>query len=139
MDRQVFAPSEREYDLLGEIELAPEVIEVIANIATEEIDGVDSLQGNFSSDVKSLFGKSNYNFGVQLSTDEDGLSVDIFCDVKYGENVPQVALEIQQAVREQVFHMTEIELAEVNVHVVSIVPSKNKKSSLFELNDDKDE
>jgi len=139
MDRQVFAPSEREYDLLGEIELAPEVIEVIANIATEEIAGVDSLQGNFSSDMKSLFGKTSYNFGVQLSTDEEGLSVDIFCDIKYGENVPQVALEIQQAVREQVFHMTEIELAEVNVHVVSIVPSKNKKSSLFELNDDKDE
>lgn len=139
MAKQIFAPSERENGLLGEIELAPEVIEVIANIAANEIDGVYALQGNFSSDVKSLFGKSSYNNGVQLTTDEGGLSVDIFCNFKFGVNVPQVALEIQETVREQVFHMTEIELAEVNVHVVSIVPDKNEKSSLFELNEDEDE
>jgi len=41
-----------------------------------------------------------------------------------GVNVPKVALEIQERVKEQIYHMTDIELSEVNVHIVSMVSDK---------------
>lgn len=44
---------------LGQIEVAPEVIEVIAGIATTEIDGVAATRGNFASGVAERLGKKS--------------------------------------------------------------------------------
>ena len=43
---------------LGKIEIAPEVIEVIAGIAASEIEGVATMRGNFAAGVVERFGKS---------------------------------------------------------------------------------
>lgn len=42
---------------LGKIEVAPEVIEVIAGIATTEVEGVSGTRGNFATGVVEKFGK----------------------------------------------------------------------------------
>lgn len=126
-------------EYLGEIELSPEVIEVISNIAANEVNGVFALKGDFSTELRSMFGKDSYNNGIVISYEQEGLVVDVYCNLFTGVNVPKVALEIQEAVREQVYHMTEIELSEVNVHVVSIVSEKTDKNSLFEVNTEKDD
>ncbi|EXJ22769.1 Alkaline shock protein [Alkalibacterium sp. AK22] len=126
-------------NLLGEIEVAPEVLEVIAGIAANEVDGVYAMQGKFTNAMKNVFGKINHKKGVHLNTDEDGLKVDIYCYFKFGVNVPQVAKTIQQRVREQVLHMTEISLAEVNIHIADIVPEKTTIQELFDLDTEEDE
>lgn len=41
----------------GKVEIAPEVIEVIAGIAASEIEGVAQMRGNFASGVAERFGK----------------------------------------------------------------------------------
>lgn len=120
---------------LGEIEVAPEVIEVISGIAASEVDGVYAMHGNLSSGVTELFGRVNHKKGVYLSQ-EDGLKVDVYCYFKYGVSVPTVALEIQKRIREQLLHMTDIELNEVNVHIVGIVPEKNVLNDLIDLYDE---
>ncbi|MDN6626338.1 MAG: Asp23/Gls24 family envelope stress response protein [Pisciglobus halotolerans] len=117
---------------LGEIEVAPEVIEVISGIAASEVDGVYAMHGNLSSGVTELFGRVNHKKGVHLSQ-EDGLKVDIYCYFKYGVSVPTVALELQKKVREQLLHMTDIELSEVNVHIVGIIPEKTVFTELTNL------
>lgn len=114
---------------IGEIEIAPEVLEVISHIAANEVDGVYALKGSFSADMNKLFGQSYYQNGVSLSYEQDGINIDVFCNLKYGVNVPKVALEVQNRVREQVMQMTDIHLTEVNVHVISIVPEKQMKAS----------
>lgn len=113
---------------IGDIEIAPEVLEVISNIAANEVDGVYALKGSFSADMKQLLGQSYYKNGVQLSYEQDGINIDIYCNLKFGVNVPNVALEIQDRIREQVLQMTDIQLTEVNIHVMSIVPEKELKS-----------
>lgn len=121
---------------LGQIEIAPEVLEVISHIAANEVDGVYALKGSFSADVNKLFGQSYYQNGVTLSYEQDGINIDIYCNLKYGVNVPKVALEVQNRVREQVTQMTDICLTEVNVHVLSMVPEKTPKSSKRSEKDD---
>lgn len=123
----------------GEIEVAPEVLEVISGIAANEVDGVYAMQGTFSTDVKSIFGKPTHKKGVHLISDEEGLKVEVYCYFKYGVNVPKVALEIQQKIREQVYHMTDIELVEVNIHIAGIVPEKTDIKELFELDTEEDD
>lgn len=113
------------HDKLGDIELAPEVLEVISNIAANEVSGVYALKGTFSTDMKALFtNQTNYKKGVQLSYKQDGINLDVYCNLNLGVNVPKVALEIQERVKEQIYHMTDIELSEVNVHIVSMVSDK---------------
>lgn len=118
---------------IGEIEIGPQVLEVIAHIAANEVEGVYALKGSFSADVKQLFGQSYYQNGVSLSYDQDGISIEVYCNLKYGVNVPKVALEIQEKVREQVLQMTDIHLSEVNIHVMSMVTGTQKgKEGLYE-------
>lgn len=111
---------------LGEIEIAPKVLEVISHIAANEVDGVYALKGSFSADFKHLFGQSYYQNGVALSYEQDGINIDVYCNLKYGVNVPKVAYEIQEKVRDQVLQMTDIHLSEVNVHVISMVTDTPK-------------
>lgn len=129
----------RDVNPYGEIEVAPEVLEVIAGIAANEVDGVYAMQGRFATEVKSMFGKTSHNKGVHLVSDEEGLKVEVHCYFKYGVNVPKVATEIQQRIREQVYHMTEIALSEINIHIVGIVPEKSNLQELFELESEEDE
>ncbi|ALV22941.1 MAG: Asp23/Gls24 family envelope stress response protein [Carnobacterium sp.] len=123
---------------LGEIEVAPEVIEVISGIAASKVAGVYAMQGKLGSGVSELFGRVDHKKGVHLTADDEGLKVDIYCYLDYGVSVPKVALELQEKVREQLVHMTDIELKEVNVHVVGIVPEKTELQDLFNLDDDED-
>lgn len=123
---------------LGEIEVAPQVIEVISGIAANKVDGVYSMQGKMTSGVSELFGRVDHKKGVHLTSDEEGLKVDIYCYLVYGVSVPKVALEIQEKVREQLLQMTDITLAEVNVHIVGIVPEKTELQELLDLNEEED-
>lgn len=106
---------------LGIIEVAPEVIEVIAGIATTEVEGVSSTRGNFASGVVEKFGKKVHSKGVKATiTDLGQINIDVFCSVKYGFSIPKVAKDIQTAIRQSIFNMTSIETNEVNVHITAI-------------------
>lgn len=105
---------------LGHVQLAPEVLEVIIGIATNEVKGVASTQGNFATGVAEKFGKVVHGKGVKTEWSEDGLTIDVYCTIEYGYPVPSVAMEIQKQVRHAVYHMTSLETKEVNVHITGI-------------------
>ena len=65
--------------------------------------------------------------------EEDGIDVDLYVYFKYGVSVPKVAMEIQKRVKQQVLFMTDIELNEVNIHVIALVPEKVEQLDLQEL------
>lgn len=109
---------------LGEIKVSAEVLEVIIGIATFECDGVYGMKKGFSSEFRTMLGQNDHSRGVSLEADELGTSVDVYCYFKYGVNVPKVAKEIQKNVKDQVYYMTEVELDEVNVHILGIVPDQ---------------
>lgn len=119
---------------LGDIEISQETLEIISGIATNEIDGVEGMYGNFTAEVTELFGHKNHQKGINLSTtDYDQLAIDVYCYLQYGVNIPQVVKEIQSNIKSQVLYMTEIDLAEVNIHIVDIVPPKNEAAQTFDF------
>ena len=67
---------------LGKVEIAPEVIEVIAGIAASEVEGVSQMRGNFASGVVERLGKKNHGKGVKVELSEDGIKVDVYCVMK---------------------------------------------------------
>jgi uncharacterized alkaline shock family protein YloU len=89
----------QDYNGLGKVEIAPEVIEVIAGIAASEIEGVASMRGNFAAGVVERLGKKNHGKGVKVELTEEGIVIEVFCVMIFG-----VSLEVN----------------EVNIHVVGI-------------------
>ncbi len=104
----------------GKIEIAPEVIEVIAGIAASEVEGVAGMRGNFATGVVERLGKKNHGKGVKVELSESGIKVDVYCLMKFGISIPAVAGKIQDNIRQALLNMTALEAEEVNIHVVGI-------------------
>ncbi|WP_019154460.1 Asp23/Gls24 family envelope stress response protein [Robertmurraya massiliosenegalensis] len=105
---------------LGKVEIAPEVIEVIAGIAATEVEGVSQMRGNFATGVVERLGKKNHGKGVKVELTEDGIKVDVYCLMKFGISIPTVAGKVQDNIRQALLNMTALEAEEVNVHIVGI-------------------
>lgn len=109
---------------LGQIEIAPEVIEVIIGIAASQVDGVYSMRGSLANSVNELFGRKSRGKGVKLGQSMETLTVEIYVFLNYGVSVPKVASEIQEKIKQQLLFMTGLELATVDVYVQGVVPEK---------------
>ncbi|WP_058307486.1 Asp23/Gls24 family envelope stress response protein [Gracilibacillus massiliensis] len=109
-----------EYTPLGKVEIAPEVLEVIAGIATTEIPGVSSMRGNFATGVAERLGKKAHGKGIKVELSNDTVLIDVFIVVDYGHSVPNIAEKIQLNVRQAIENMTAIDIKEINVHVVGV-------------------
>ncbi|MBO9129710.1 Asp23/Gls24 family envelope stress response protein [Bacillus sp. 165] len=105
---------------LGKVEIAPEVIEVIAGIASTEVEGVAAMRGNFAAGVVEKLGKKNHGKGVKVELTNDGIIVDIYVLMYFGVSIPAVAQKIQDNIRQALLTMTGLDLKEVNVHVVGV-------------------
>ncbi|OCA91050.1 hypothetical protein A8F94_04085 [Bacillus sp. FJAT-27225] len=104
----------------GKVEIAPEVIEVIAGIAASEVEGVASMRGNFATGVVEKLGKKNHGKGIKVELTESGIKVDVFCMMKFGVSIPSVAQKVQDNIRQTLLNMTALTAEEVNVHIVGI-------------------
>ncbi|WP_175991082.1 Asp23/Gls24 family envelope stress response protein [Bacillus sp. Marseille-Q1617] len=107
-------------DGLGKIEIAPEVIEVIAGIAASEVEGVSQMRGSFATGVVERLGKKNHGKGVKVELAEEGIIIDVYCIMKFGVSIPTVAQKIQDNIRQALMNMTALEADEVNVHIVGV-------------------
>jgi uncharacterized alkaline shock family protein YloU len=105
---------------LGKIEIAPEVIEVIAGIAASEVEGVSAMRGNFAAGVVERLGKKNHGKGVKVELTESGIKVDVYCLMKFGISIPTVAGKVQDNIRQALLNMTALDAEEVNIHIVGI-------------------
>jgi uncharacterized alkaline shock family protein YloU len=117
---------------LGKVEIAPEVIEVIAGIAASEVEGVSQMRGGFAAGVVERLGKKNHGKGVRVELSDEGIKVDVYCLMKFGISIPVVAQKIQDNIRQALLNMTALEAAEVNIHVVGIQFETQKPENDYE-------
>lgn len=116
---------------VGEIVIAPRVLEVITGIASAKVEGVHSLH---NKKVRDGLSKTALNRGVYLQTDEAGdVTADIYVYLEYGVNVPTVSMNIQRAVKTAVANYADVTVKTVNIHVDGIVPDKTPKPDLKDL------
>ncbi|MDV2580949.1 Asp23/Gls24 family envelope stress response protein [Alkalibacillus haloalkaliphilus] len=105
---------------LGRVEIAPEVIEVIAGIAANEVSGVANMRGNIASNVTERLGKKKHGKGVKVELTEEGIEIDVYTVLDYGVSIPKVCEKIQDNIRTTLKNMTALEIIEINVHVVGV-------------------
>lgn len=106
---------------MGNIQIAPEVIEIIAGLATLEVEGVAGMSGGFASGVAELLGRKNLSKGVKVEVGQKEAAVDVNVVIEYGRRIPEVASDIQANVKNAIHSMTGLDVVEVNVHVHDVM------------------
>ncbi|WP_128896722.1 Asp23/Gls24 family envelope stress response protein [Longirhabdus pacifica] len=102
---------------LGSIHIVPEVVEIIAGLATVEVEGVASMSGGFVGGIAEWLGRKNLAKGVKVEVGEKEAAVDVSVIIEYGIRIPDVASEIQQNIQNAIQSMTGLQVVEVNVHI----------------------
>lgn len=112
------------------IQIADDVIAIVAGKAVSEVNGVAGMAGGFAGGISEvLSGKKNLSKGIKVDVAEKQAKIDVNIIVEYGVRIPDVAFEIQNRVKKAVETMTGLKVLNVNVHVqgVSIVEEAENK------------
>ena len=112
---------------MGSIQIAPEVIEVIAGLATVEVEGVAGMSGGFAGGIVELLGRKNLSKGVKVEVGQRGAAIDVSIIIEYGYRIPEVSSGIQQNVKHAIESMTGLSVVEVNVHIHDVHFKGNEK------------
>ena len=110
----------------GQIEIADEVIGVIAVTAALEVEGVS---GNATKALTELFGKKGQTRCLKVAKDENDVVLDMDIIVNFGTKVQVVAEEVQKKIKNAVETMTGLNVPVVNVSVSGIVKEKAMKTA----------
>ncbi|MGW9856064.1 putative alkaline shock family protein YloU [Staphylococcus hominis] len=105
---------------LGKVEIAPEVISVIASIAVSEVDGVTGHFSELKNSNIEKISRKNLNKNLKIETKNDGIHIDVYCSIKHGINISKVASKIQASIFNSIKTMTAIEPKEINIHIMQI-------------------
>ena len=68
-----------EKDKIGEVQIADEVVAIIAGLAATEVEGVASMAGNITNELVGKLGMKNLSKGVKVEVTEEHVSVDLSC------------------------------------------------------------
>lgn len=109
-----------EKDKLGEVQIADEVVAIIAGLAATEVEGVDSMAGNITNELIGKLGMKNLSKGVKVDVTEEHVSVDISLNVKYGYKIPDVCEKVQERVKTAIENMTGLMVLDVNVKIAGV-------------------
>ena len=115
-----------EIETNGNVNIADEVVTVIASLAAGEVKGVAGMSGGLAGGFAELLGKKNLSKGVKLTVAEKKVTLDLSVIVEYGAKIPEVAGEVQHAVKVAVQSMTGKPVNKVNVHVAGLVLEDDK-------------
>lgn len=108
-------------DGLGEVQIAEEVITIIAGLAATEVEGVCSMGGNITKELVSRLGMKNLSKGVRVKVTEEGkIEVFVTINIAYGYAIPAVSGNVQEKVKAAIENMTGLEVSGVNVRIADV-------------------
>ncbi|MBD5136185.1 MAG: Asp23/Gls24 family envelope stress response protein [Lachnospiraceae bacterium] len=110
---------------IGQVQIADDVVAVIAGLAATEAEGVEAMAGNITNELVSRLGMKNLSKGVKVQVTEDGVFVDLALVLKFGYNIPDVSESVQEKVKSAIENMTGLNVVEVNIRIASVSLEQN--------------
>lgn len=103
----------------GKVEIDRDILLSIINLATKEINGVESLTNDYLPFYKKL--SKPKSEGVRIQFDTNGkVNVDVYIKVFIGYSVPDVAFRVQENIKNALNTMVGIKPGKINVHVYGV-------------------
>ncbi len=105
---------------VGQVQIADEVIAVIAGLAATEVDGVAKMNGNITNEIVSKLGMKKLSKGVKIDIEGQDVEVTLNLVLAYGVSIPRTSKEVQEKVKNAIENMTGMNVKEVNIRIAGI-------------------
>lgn len=110
----------KEDDKLGAVQIADDVVAMIASLAATEVDGVSALVGNITNELMSKVGMKKLTKGVKVEVLEGVVSLELAIMIEYGHNIPQTCQNVQTKVKAAIENMTGLTVSDVNIRIAGV-------------------
>ena len=105
---------------IGKVQIADEVVAIIAGLAATEVEGVASMAGNITKELVGKLGMKNLYKGVKVDVLEGVVCVDLSLNLSYGFSIPQTCKKVQEKVKAAIENMTGLQVSDVNISIASV-------------------
>lgn len=110
----------------GAVQIADDVVAMIASLATTEVEGVSAMAGNITNELMSKVGMKSLTKGVKVDVLEGNVTVDLAVTMEYGYNIPATCQKVQNKVKAAIENMTGLNCTDVNIRIAGINMKKDK-------------
>lgn len=84
------------------------------------VEGVSSLADTLTDTLKNLSGMTGQTHGIRISESDGELSMDIYINVYHHTKIPDLAWDIQSAVKEALENKTGYKVTKIDIHVQGV-------------------
>ena len=110
----------------GGVNISEEVVGIIAGLGAVEVEGVESLAGNLTSETISKAGQGKLAKAIRVLDNEPGkITVRMAINMKYGYEIPKVSGMVQEKVKSAVETMTGLEVTAVDIRIATVSVASN--------------
>ena len=102
------------------IQVADEVVCIVAGLAATEVEGVECMSGNITNELVSKLGMKTLSKGVTVEITDNTAVVYVSVILKYGYSIPEVSQKIQERITNSIDTMTGLTVGEVNVKIAGV-------------------
>ena len=111
---------------MGQVQIADEVVAIIAGLAATEVEGVASMAGNITNELVSKLGKKSLSKGIRVKVEDGIVNVNVALNIAYGYSVPKTCKKVQEKVKAAIENMTGLEEEKVDIQIANVSISKEK-------------
>ncbi len=105
---------------LGSVQIADDVVAIIAGLAATEVDGVSAMAGNITNELMSKVGYKSLTKGVRIDIEDGKVKAELALTMDYGYNIPDTCAKVQDKVKTTIENMTGLEVTDVNIRVAGV-------------------
>ena len=116
---------------MGQVQIADEVVAIIAGLAATEVEGVASMAGNITNELVSKLGKKSLSKGIRVKVEDGIVNVNVALNIAYGYSVPKTCKKVQEKVKAAIENMTGLEVEKVDIQIANVSISKEKSTTSF--------
>lgn len=109
---------------VGVVQIADDVVAMIASLATTEVEGVSAMAGNITNALMSKVGVKKLTKGVRVDVLEGNVTIDLALTMEYGYNIPATCQKVQAKVKAAVENMTGLTCTDVNIRIAGVKVNK---------------
>ena len=107
-------------DSNGMVQIADDVVAVIAGLAATEVKGVAAMAGNITNEIMSKVGRKNLSKGVKIAINGKRVKIALAIMMEFGYNIPGTCSKVQDRVKTAVENMTGLTVTDVDIRITSV-------------------
>ncbi len=112
---------EDENSEFGDIKIHNNVIASIAYLAAMEVEGVSRICDDLKSLILNFIGKKTKSGAIDARTNKgDAVTIIVPIIVKYGYNIPEIALRVQEKIKSSIEATTDLSPKEIIIKIKGV-------------------